>query len=605
VTTRTDVRSKLVSLPVLHVPGQPRRACTRAKPRRSRIWKWRVGVLIGVQVLMIVHVLHWWITGESIGRFVLSDSMRTLELGEVNPGFLLFAAALLATALFGRFMCGWVCHMGALQDLCAWMLRKIGLRPRLFRARLLGYVPLVAACYMFLWPTVWRELVQPIYAAASTADASDAAGTVGAETSRSASLPQAVVFPGLRASFRTDDLWEGLPTWHVAIPFLILSGFATVYFLGARGLCRYGCPYGGFLLPAEQVAVGRVVVDMAACDQCGLCTATCTTGVRVHDEVRMYGSITDRNCIRSLDCIGSCPQQALLFSFARPAILSRRNSEESPVSHRYDLTFGEELLCIAVFVATFATARGLYGLIPLLMAMTLGAISSFLAWKTWRLLRTPNVRLGPVQLRLHGRVRAAGFAFGAGMALGAALLVHSATMRGALWVASTVDDRVTVSYETALAGGPVTNEQRALATRALGWYAVAAPMWNGGWALASTPVAGYRTAWLQLVLNNKHAARHALAQVEAIGRDSEMASIERARILESEHRVDDALEALEEAARARPRSVAIRQELSVALFRRGRVKDAIAELASAAAARPGHRAQLDALANEIRLRSHH
>ncbi len=191
------------------------------------------------------------------------------------------------------------------------------------------------------------------------------------------------------------------------------------------------------------------------------------------------------------------------------------------------------------------------------------------------------------------------------MALGAALLVHSATMRGALWVASTVDDRVTVSYETALAGGPVTNEQRALATRALGWYAVAAPMWNGGWALASTPVAGYRTAWLQLVLNNKHAARHALAQVEAIGRDSEMASIERARILESEHRVDDALEALEEAARARPRSVAIRQELSVALFRRGRVKDAIAELASAAAARPGHRAQLDALANEIRLRSHH
>ncbi len=568
MTTRTNVCSKLVSLPVLGTPS----AGVPSSPRRSRAWKWRIGVLIGVHVLMIAHVLHWWMTGESIGRFVLSDSMRTLELGEVNPGFLLFAAALLTTALFGRFLCGWICHMGALQDLCAWILRKLGLRPRLFRARLLGYVPLIAACYMFLWPTMWRELVQPA---------------------------QASVFPGWRANFRTDDLWEGLPTWYVAVPFLILSGFATVYFLGARGLCRYGCPYGGFLLPAEQVAIGRVVVNMAKCDQCGLCTAACTTGVRVHDEVRLYGSITDRNCIRSLDCIGSCPQRALSFSLARPAVLTRRNSMEAPTSHRYDLTLGEELLCIGVFVATFAITRGLYGLIPMLMAMTIGVIAAFFAWKTWRLFRSPHVRLGPLQLSLHGRLRPAGFAFVTGMALCAVLMVHSATIRVAIWRASNIDDLVTVPYEVALAGGPVPAQQVMLAQRALDLYGTAGPVWDGGWAFARTPAVDYRTAWLLLVLGDKHGAMRALARVEATGRDADLACIERARILESGQRGAEAVAALKEGARRLPRSIAIRQELAISLFRAGRTDDAVAELKDAAEVRPGQRVALERLADEM------
>ena len=29
------------------------------------------------------------------------------------------------------------------------------------------------------------------------------------------------------------------------IPFLFIVGFMTVYFLGSKGFCTYGCPYGG------------------------------------------------------------------------------------------------------------------------------------------------------------------------------------------------------------------------------------------------------------------------------------------------------------------------------------------------------------------------
>lgn len=100
----------------LHLPVLTRRTQVKA-PRVAHI---RAVALIAVQLLMVVHVLCWAMTGKSIGRFVLSDSMKTFELGEINPGCLLFAGSLVLTALFGRLMCGWICHMGALQDFASW-----------------------------------------------------------------------------------------------------------------------------------------------------------------------------------------------------------------------------------------------------------------------------------------------------------------------------------------------------------------------------------------------------------------------------------------------------------------------------------------------------
>ena len=39
-------------------------------------------------------------------------------------------ATVVATAIFGRFFCSWGCHILALEDLCAWILGKLGVRPR-------------------------------------------------------------------------------------------------------------------------------------------------------------------------------------------------------------------------------------------------------------------------------------------------------------------------------------------------------------------------------------------------------------------------------------------------------------------------------------------
>jgi polyferredoxin len=109
---------------------------------------------------MVAHIIQWKAMGTTVSPIEPSETMFTLQNGAVNAGFIFFTLAILATLIFGRFVCGWGCHIVALQDFCAWLLKKMGLKPKPFRSRLLVYVPLLAAVYMFVWPTIYRYIVK-------------------------------------------------------------------------------------------------------------------------------------------------------------------------------------------------------------------------------------------------------------------------------------------------------------------------------------------------------------------------------------------------------------------------------------------------------------
>ncbi|MBK7143859.1 MAG: 4Fe-4S binding protein [Xanthomonadales bacterium] len=210
------------------------------------------------------------------------------------------------TALFGRFFCGWACHMAALQDLCAWSLQRIGIRPRLFRSRLLGYVPLLLALYLFVWPSVERSIVVPLLARVWP--------------SALAWFDPPPPISGWSLQWTSNNLWAGMPEFWVAVPFLLVCGFATVYFLGARGLCRYGCPYGGFLRPVEQLAPLRIVVDRIAATtaRCAAPPAACRSACmsrRAHG-----GAVLDADCMRS---IASTPAPSAVPARGDAAVVAR------------------------------------------------------------------------------------------------------------------------------------------------------------------------------------------------------------------------------------------------------------------------------------------
>lgn len=386
--------------------------------RKSKSSRWRAGVLIGVHALVAAHVAHFMLAGKTLSPVEPSESMYTLELGYLNAGFVFFAIALLGTLVFGRFFCGWGCHLVALQDFCAWIMKRLGIRPKPFRSRLLVFVPLALALYMFVWPSVKRLV-----------------------------MPNAVPsFPGFTNHLITTSFWATFPGPLFTVLTFVSCGFAAVYFLGSKGFCTYGCPYGAAFGGLDRLSPGRIVVS-DACEQCGHCTATCTSNVRVHDEVKLYGMVVDPGCMKCLDCVSVCPKEALSFSFARPAALQRLPAASK--AKKYDLGLFSEILLLLTCLAATLAFRGLYDGPPLLMSVGLGAITAFVALMLVKVVREPHVRLQNLVLKSSGRVQVRGLLFAGVAALWLLFAAHSAFVqwhraRGAYYLEQTESTRADV-----------------------------------------------------------------------------------------------------------------------------------------------------------------
>lgn len=504
-----------VALPVLE-EGRANR-----KPK-SRMGKWRAGVLIAVHVFIAARIAHWQMTGSAISPIEPSESMQTLETGIINAGFVFFLSAILLTLVFGRFVCGWACHVVALQDACGWIMKKFGIRPTPFRSRLLVFVPLGLALYMFVWPSFKRMALVP----ALDRFAPAVADFIG--------RPAAFPVDGFRTEFIVEDFWATFPGLMIAIPFLLIIGFASVYFLGAKGFCTYGCPYGGFFYPADRFSVARIVVDDDKCDSNGHCTAVCTSNVRVHEEIKDYGSVVDPGCMKCMDCVSACPTNALALKFAKPQILNRKPKRRRK-PRTFDLSWPEEIGLALVFLLTLLATRGLYAVIPLLMAAGIAGIVTFLAYKAWRTLRIENVRFHGFQLRLRGRTTPTGWAW---LSLSAVLLIfvgHSLAVNQYRWRADHAFVRFEFSKEALFAPSPprFEDDQLEQMRHALALYQRAAPIAEGGIGLASNVQSMLRMALLHLALNQHDESVVMLERVERLtgGADELTADREQVRIL--------------------------------------------------------------------------
>lgn len=545
-----------VPLPVLEAPGK----VPPTPKRRSRVARRRAITLTVVNALILFHVAHWLISGRTLAPVVFSESMKTLELGRLNPAFVLFGAMILATLLFGRFFCGWACHMAALQDLCLWLLRRMGMRPAPFRARLLPYIPVMLALYMFVWPTLKRDFLAPLFSR-WWPDGLPLMGRVQP-------------FPGWSTEWTTTELWTGLPGVWVAIPFLFVCGFASVYFLGARGFCNYGCPYGGLFKPAARLTPGRVVVDPARCDECGRCTAACASNVRVLDDLRAFGKVSDSRCVRSLDCVSVCPKRALSFAFTSPTAPWRASGSRPRPGH--DPTLAEEVVLLGLFLFTLFTLRGLYDVFPLLFAVGVSICALAVGWKLIRMVRDTNVRLHRFQLKRSGRLTRAGVIMVALSALAAALLGQGAMVRHSTRLAGALDNQVTVSRDVVFAGAQsVPAQQRLLAHRALDRYRRASGWRSGGVGLADTPSNDVRAAWLNLVIGAYDEAESAMRRALARTPFNDAHIINLADILLLQNRSEEAIEHLRDALQARPRLALTRDMLCRLYAFSGRAEEAV------------------------------
>jgi len=552
-----------IRLPLL---GSPARGSTKVKPSRAAVW--RALVLLTIQILIIVHVIQWLMTGTTLSPLEPSESMETVRQGVINAGAVLFVLALLSTMIFGRWFCGWGCHIVMLQDFCGWLLKRVGIRPRPFRARLLMFVPLALALYMFVWPAVYRWGVVPLGQSLHQwfPDVMPAPRPVPP-------------WPGFTLELQTDDFWRSFPGVVIAVPFLFICGFATVYFLGAKGFCTYGCPYGGFFAPLDQFARGRIRVT-DACRQCGHCTAVCTSNVRVHEEVHEFGMVVDPGCMKCMDCVSVCPSNALYYGFG-PASSKRTSAQESSPRasrrSRWDLSWREEVALISVFLLVFFGLRGVYGLVPMLMAGGIAICVSFMAWKSWRMAFDANVSFHRARLKVRGKIAGSGVMFGL-VTVGILLLaVHSLAVRTIHWSADRLDGQVLVSREMVFVRDPVVldGQMRSAAERSLSRYAMIDTIGSGGIALLPTPGVDVRRAWLSACLHDFEGAEQLmLRHMDRFGPADEVAR-DVALLKQLQGRPAEAEAYLRTIIAENPRFIRSTDYLVDRMIREGRIVDAI------------------------------
>lgn len=197
-------------------------------------------------------------------------------------GFLIFVGAVM-----GRFVCGWLCPFGLIQDL----LHKIYFPKKIdtFRGdkllRKLKYVILVV--FVILMPMFLVDILgqgAPYFCKLICP-----AGT----------LEGGLLLVLLNQSLRSAVGW--LYTWKIIILILTIILSILIY----RPFCKYICPLGAVYSFFNSVSIFRYRVDKEKCIDCGICVDVCKM------QVNPLKNMNDLECIRCGACKKACPVKAI------------------------------------------------------------------------------------------------------------------------------------------------------------------------------------------------------------------------------------------------------------------------------------------------------
>jgi polyferredoxin len=238
------------------------------------------------------------------GVFALADPLSAAGLafaaGSVPRALALAALALVATVAFGRFLCGWVCPLGTLQQLTSWLFTPRTRRESLEVNRWRGWYAtksyvLAALLLLALGGSLQTGLLDPI----------------------------SLLSRGLAAA-----LWPALPH-RAAVPGGWLAGLLLAAVLVAsrwipRLFCRALCPVGALLGVFARFSLVRL--SRRACDGCRACRIACQGA----DEP--LGAHRPGECMMCLNCAAACPEGVISFPLLgrtppppEPPDLSRRH----------------------------------------------------------------------------------------------------------------------------------------------------------------------------------------------------------------------------------------------------------------------------------------
>ena len=227
--------------------------------------------------------------------------------GKTVP-YYVFGIIMLYGILFGRWICGFLCPFGLIQEL----LHKIP-TPKIKKSKLtrvlsffkyvilvlfVGIVPLAYAFRNFPLPAFCKYICP--------------AGTLeGAMGLLSNSVNEGYL-----------RMLGPLFTWK----FLLMVSILVMCVFMFRFFCRFLCPLGALYGLFNKISFVGVKVDADSCTDCGICTTRCKMDVR---------RVGDAECIMCGECIPHCPTKAISFKGSQ-FFLAKNAIEDLPEDAKTD-----------------------------------------------------------------------------------------------------------------------------------------------------------------------------------------------------------------------------------------------------------------------------
>lgn len=225
----------------------------------------------------------------------LSDANKTLP-------FYIIGILLLYGFLFGRWICGFLCPFGLIQDL----LYKIR-TPKLRKNRLTR-----TASYLKYFILFYLVILIPLTYASQNASVPAFCKYI---------CPSGILIGsgGILSNKLNHRLFGALGplfTWKFLLLVVFIVGSIFIY----RFFCRFFCPLGALYGLFNKISWLGVKMEKSKCTNCGLCVGACDMDIR---------RVGDHECISCGKCVNVCPTNAI--SYKGPKILLAPNEVGLPL----------------------------------------------------------------------------------------------------------------------------------------------------------------------------------------------------------------------------------------------------------------------------------
>lgn len=205
--------------------------------------------------------------------------------------------------MFGRFICGFFCPFGWLQDLLHKIpTKKFSTKKLKFLCWVKYGILLIAVIALPLWITNQAGISSPYFCKYI--------------------CPQGILEEGIPLSLASSSIRGALGAlfrWK----FLILAGVIVLSVLFYRPFCKWVCPLGAFYSLFNRFSLLRYKVDEDKCIACGKCSRVCKMDVDISKNT------AHAECIRCGECIKASPTKAISIHWGMEKPIKLKENEKS------------------------------------------------------------------------------------------------------------------------------------------------------------------------------------------------------------------------------------------------------------------------------------